>query len=409
MFYEDKTQFSDIAKEIKRGDIIGAEGYAGRSKTGEFSLYVTKLVRLTPCLHDLPTSYFGIQNTELRSRLRFLDLIVNPDARKPFEIKTMIIKEIRKYLDNHDFTEVFTPILSSQAGGANAKPFITFHNDLKMEMFMRVAPELFLKQLVVGGFSRVYEIGQQFRNEGMDQTHDPQFMSMEFYMVGADYNDLMNICEELFCSIIMKVKTSYKLTYQGNEIDFTRPWKRIDIITEIEKSIGEKLPVDLSSESSRQFIDKICQKYHIECNVPRTISRLLDKLIGKFVESQCINPTFIINHPLIMSPLAKPHRDTSMNHLTERFEVFVLGTEYANGYTELNDPYIQRKTFEKQMEEKANGNEEAQEIDNTFIKSLEVGLPPTGGFGMGIERFTMLLSDRSSIQDTIYFPTMRPI
>lgn len=419
MFYDDKEGFKNIAYDIKRGDIIGAEGYPGRSKTGEFSLYVTKIIRLTPCLHDLPSSHFGIKNNEVRARMRCLDLIVNSESRTPFIIKTKLIKEIRKYLDDKDFMEVHTPILSSQVGGAIAKPFVTYHNDLKMDMYMRIAPELFLKQLVVGGFSRVYEIGQQFRNESMDQTHDPQFMSMEFYMVGADYMDLMQMSEDLMSSIVLKIKGSYKFIYNEKEIDFTPPWRRLDIMTELNNGLnkfGIKLledlkDIDLSSPSAKDIFDQICIRVGVDCSAPRTTSRLLDKLIGRFVESQCYNPTFVINHPLIMSPLAKPHRDQShfMKQLTERFEIFVLGTEYGNGYTELNDPQIQCQTFTSQMEEKAQGNDEAQEIDHTFIKALEFGLPPTGGFGMGIERFVMLLSDKNNIQDTIFFPTLRTI
>jgi len=341
----------------------------------------------------------------LRANNRFLDLIVNPTSRNPFIVKTKVIKQIRNFLDGLDFIEVQTPILSGQAGGANAKPFTTYHNDLKMNMFMRIAPELFLKQLIVGGFERVYEIGSQFRNESCDLSHNPEFTSLEFYIMGLDYNDLFTLCEAMMCQIVESIKGSLKFMYQNKEIDFTPPFKRLDIMQEIENGIGQKIPTDISSEETRLFLAEMCNKFGVECSNPRTTARLIDKLAGRFVESQCHNPTFLINHPSIMSPLAKLHRDNPQ--LTERFELFVLGVEYCNAYTELNDPIIQRKTFESQMESKKQGDDEAQDIDHTFIKALEYGLPPTGGFGMGIDRFAMLLSDRDNIRDVLLFPTLR--
>lgn len=408
---DESSSFADLLKTIKRGDIVCGIGHPGRSKTGELSVYVTKLVRCTPSLHELPTSHFGIQDNELRARNRFLDLIVNPSSRKPFIIKSTVIKLIRQYLDKKSFLEVHTPILSGQAGGANAKPFQSYHNDLKMDMFLRIAPELFLKQLIVGGFDRVYEIGPQFRNESIDDSHNPEFISLEFYMTGVDYTDLMFMCEELMSDIVYTLKGSYKFKFTPHdtnvetEVNFTPPFKRLDLTKEVEKGIGCALPNDFSSEETRLFLIEQCNKFNVDCRPPQTIARLFDKLAGKFVESQCVNPTFVINHPLIMSPLAKWHRENPQ--LTERFELFVLGTEYANAYTELNDPFIQKETFSKQMDDKKNGDDEAQEIDHTFIKALEYGLPPTGGFGMGIDRFAMLLSNVNNIRDVILFPTLR--
>lgn len=404
-------QAKQNVKLVRRGDIVGVSGHPGLSKTNELSLYVVDIERLVPTLHDLPTSFFGIQDGELRARNRFLDLMVNPLARHPFVTKTHIIKQLRYYLDNNNFLEVHTPILSSLASGANAKPFKTYHNDLKMNMVMRIAPELYLKQLIVGGFERVYEIGPQFRNESVDDSHNPEFMSLELYQVGVDYIDLMEMCESMMSFIVKNIKGSYKFTYTPHgsdtpvEIDFTPPFRRLDFIEEIEKATNTKIPTDLTTEDARKFLVELCKQHNVECANPQTTPRLLDKLCGKFVESQCINPTFIINHPLIMSPLAKWHREKP--HLTERFELFVLGTEYANAYTELNDPFIQKQTFELQMKDKANGDEEAQEIDHTFIKALEYGLPPTGGFGMGIDRFAMLLSNVNNIRDVILFPTLK--
>jgi len=304
-----------------------------------------------------------------------------------------------------DFIEVHTPILSNTAGGANAKPFITHHNDLDQNMFLRIAPELYLKRLVVGGLPRVYEIGPQFRNESIDLTHNPEFYSLEFYMAFADYYDLIEICENLLKSLIYNIIGNNKFTFDSREIDCSTPFNKIDIIEYLEKNIGE-IPYDVkkdySSELARNYFDNICIKHSIECVNPRTTSRLIDKLIGHYIEPQCINPTFVMNHPCVMSPLAKPHRDNPQ--LTERFELFINGMEIANAYTELNDPVIQRKRFMEQVEFKRSGDSEAQDIDEDFIEALEYGLPPTGGFGLGIERLVMLLTGKNNIKDVTTFP-----
>lgn len=414
IFYKDTSEenFKNIALNVKRGDIIGASGHPGRSKTGELSLYVTELIRLAPCLHEIPSSFFGIADNELRARQRYLDLIVNTESRVPFVIRSKLISGIRRYLDDLNFTEVQTPILSSQVGGASAKPFITFHNDKKIDMFMRIAPELYLKQLVVGGFERVYEIGQQFRNESITYKHNPEFTSLEFYMVGADYINLMWMCEDLIKQLVMNIHGKNKIKYHPHgeneeiDIDFGQKFAVIDMIETLEKETSTKFPDDLFSSSANDFLIELCSKYGIDCE-PKTTAKLIDKLTGHFIEPKCINPTFIINHPRVMSPLAKPHR--SSPNLTERFELFICGMEFANAYTELNDPVVQRQAFEKQMEDRNHGDTEAPEIDHGFIKSLEYGLPPTGGFGMGIDRMAMLLSNRSSIRDVILFPTLVPI
>lgn len=396
--------FHDV-KKIHRGDIIGVNGFVGKSKHGELSLFANSFIILTPCLDVLPKAHFGLSDNVLKRR--YLDMVVNQQIGNTLKIKSQVINHIREYLNKLEFTEVFTPILQNKAGGANAKPFKTHHNDLNADMVMRIAPELFLKQLVVGGMDRVYEIGQQFRNETIDRTHNPEFMSLEFYMAYADYNDLMSMCEVLLSSIVFKIKGNYIVEYfneKQNEtlkLDFTPPFKRIDFMSELEKHIG-KFPDDYTSDEMMEFLKQSCEKNNIICDNPKTIPRLLDKLAGHFLENQCMNPTFLINHPLIMSPLAKYHRDDP--RITERFELFVNYFELSNAYTELNDPLIQRKTFEKQMEDKKNGDEEAQEIDYEFISALEFGLPPCGGFGLGIERFIMLLTNKPFIRDVISFP-----
>ena len=316
----------------------------------------------------------------------------------------MVVQNIKDYLNKMHFTEVNTPILSNQAGGANAKPFETYHNDLKSKMFLRIAPELFLKQLVVGGMERVYEIGPQFRNESADTSHNPEFISLEFYMAYTDYNQLMIIAEDLLSQLVFRIKGKYQFTYQDTEIDFTPPFQRIDFMKELEKYIGQ-IPDNYESVEMKQFLIEKCLEHNVQCSEPKTIPRLLDKLAGHFIEPQCKNPTFLINHPVIMSPLAKWNRDDK--RLTERFELFANFFELCNAYTELNDPLMQRKTFEKQMQDKKDGDSEAQEIDENFINALEIGLPPTGGFGLGIERLVMLLCDKAYIRDVIAFPAHR--
>lgn len=404
-FYITPENFIKDIRTISRGDIVGVSGFPGKTKHGELSIFVRSFQILTPCLDVIPKNYYGISDSV--DTPRYLDMIVNQELGKTMKLKSTVISYIRKYLDDLNFTEVFTPILQNKAGGAQAKPFITHHNDLNIDMVMRIAPELYLKQLIVGGMERVYEIGQQFRNEGIDITHNPEFMSLEFYMAYADYNDLMNIAEELLSRIVYLIKGQYEFEYFNTKlnklvkIDFRPPFKRIDFMQELSKNLG-KFPEDYTTDEMKEFLISACKNHNIDCGLPHTIPRLLDKLADHFIETQCLNPTFVINHPLIMSPLAKWHRDD--NRLTERFELFANYFELCNAYTELNDPLIQKKTFEKQMIDKQNGDDEAQEIDEVFIHALEIGLPPTGGFGLGIERFIMLLSNKSSIKDVISFP-----
>lgn len=350
----------------------------------------------------------GLTNQEVRFRQRYLDLMINESNLEIFKTRSKIIKEIRKYLDDTlDLMEVETPVLNIGVGGAAAKPFQTESNDYKCPLFMRIAPELSLKMLIVGGFNGVYELGKQFRNESNDQTHNSEFTSLEFYIQNHDYHDLMNICEDMMTKIVRNVKNTLLIQYGDKMIDFTPPFKRLDMIDTLEREAKITLPTDLTTNEARENLDKICHDLKVDCSNPRTTPRLLDKLVGKYVEPLCINPTFITGHPQIMSPLAKLDRNGSCR--TERFELFINSTEYSNAYTELNDPNIQLQNFQAQVKDKDMGDDEAMPIDNDFVRALEHGLPPTGGFGLGIDRFVMLLTNNSNIREILFFPTMKPI
>ncbi|XP_068160658.1 lysine--tRNA ligase isoform X2 [Antennarius striatus] len=413
--YKSEADFVTINNKLRRGDIIGVRGNPGKTKKGELSIIPIELTLLSPCLHMLPHLHFGLKDKETRFRQRYLDLILNDYVRQKFITRAKIITYVRSFLDQLGFLEIETPMMNIIPGGAVARPFVTYHNELDMNLYMRIAPELYHKMLVVGGMDRVYEIGRQFRNEGIDLTHNPEFTTCEFYMAYADYNDLMEITEKLVSGMVKHITGGFKVTYhpdgpegQAYEIDFTPPFRRVSMTRDLEKIMGVKFPPPHSynTDETRKFFDELCAQKGVECPPPRTTARLLDKLVGDFLEVTCVNPTFICDHPQVMSPLAKWHR--SEKGLTERFELFVMKKEICNAYTELNDPVRQRELFEQQAKAKAEGDDEAMFIDETFCTALEYGLPPTAGWGMGIDRLTMFLTDSNNIKEVLLFPAMKP-
>jgi len=413
-----ENSFVAVNHSINRGDVIGIIGTPTRSKKGELSIIPDSLQILAPCVRTLPGSQSGLKDQETRYRQRYLDLIMNNKTRETFVARAKIITYIRHFLEAQGFLEVETPMMNVMHGGAAAKPFKTHHESLNQEMFMRVAPELYLKMLVVGGFDRVYEIGRQFRNEGIDMTHNPEFTTCEFYMAYADYEDLMSITETMVAGMVKSITGSYILEYRPDgadqkeplKIDFTPPFKRIPIIEGLEAALGIKLPcpTTYTEESAQQFYEKLLVEKGYEVPVPPTVSKMVDTLVGELLESQATTqPIFITDHPQIMSPLAKWHR--SKKGVTERFELFVSQKEVANAYTELNDPVVQLERFEDQLKDRAAGDDEMiDRIDTNYIRALEYGLPPTAGWGMGIDRMTMFLTDSNNIKEVLLFPAMKP-
>jgi len=392
-------------KLLDIGDFVQVQGYLFFTRTGERTLHVREYRILAKGLRPLPEKYHGLEDVELRQRKRYLDLIANGDeARRIFVTRSRIITAMRLNLDEHGFIEVETPILQPLYGGATARPFVTHHNALDRDLYLRIATELYLKRLIVGGFERVYEIGRDFRNEGIDRNHNPEFTMMECYQAYADYNDIMKLVEDMICYIAQEVKGSSHITYQGTEIDLTPPWNRIRLLDAIDEFTG--IDVNRFPDKDSLAAEMRAQGYEADPRLGR--GRLIDDLKGIMFRKG--NPIlrqalFLTDYPRDVSPLAKQHSE--IPGLVERFQPFIGGLECGNAFTELNDPLDQRARFEDQMRQRAQGDDEAQVLDEDFLEALEVGMPPTGGVGIGIDRLTMLLSDQESIRDVILFPTMR--
>ena len=391
-----------LFKTYDIGDIVGIEGFVFKTKTEEVSVHVEKLVLLSKSLQVLPEKYHGLKDVDLRYRQRYVDLIVNPEVKDAFLTRTKALKALRSYLDERGFLEVETPILNTIAGGANARPFITHHNTLDIPMYLRIANELYLKRLIVGGFDKVYEMGRMFRNEGMDMKHNPEYTAIELYQAYADYKDMMDITENVISHMAEVATGSMKINYQGTEIDFTPPWKRMTM----EECVKEYAGVDFSEINTDEEALAIAREKGIEITPGMRRGEVINAFFEEFGEDKLIQPTFITHHPVEVSPLAK--RNVEDPRRTDRFEAFANRWELANAFSELNDPIDQRGRFEDQVRKRELGDDEACEMDEDFINALEVGLPPTGGLGIGIDRVIMLLTNSTTIRDVLLFPTMKP-
>ena len=406
---DDKELYNVVFKKLlDLGDFIGVEGYVFRTQTGEISVHAQKLTFLSKSIRPLPVVkekdgevYDGFSDPELRYRQRYVDLIVNPDVKETFRKRSIIIKTLRNALDEAGYTEVETPILQPIAGGASARPFITHHNSLDIDLYLRIATELYLKRLIVGGFEGVYEIGKNFRNEGMDKNHNPEFTCMELYVQYKDYNWMMSFTESLLERICIAVNGSTETVIDGKTISFKAPYRRLPIL----EAIREKTGYDLSGKNEDE-IRAICKELKMEIDETMGKGKLIDEIFGEFCEGTFIQPTFITDYPIEMSPLTKKHRDNPA--LTERFELMVNGKELANAYSELNDPIDQEERFQDQLRLSEKGDDEAMFIDQDFLRALQYGMPPTSGIGIGIDRLVMLMTGQSYIQEVLLFPTMRP-
>ncbi len=388
-------------KKFDIGDIIGVEGEVCKTQRGEISVKTTKITLLAKSLIPLPEKFHGLQNMDLKYRQRYVDLIVNSEVRETFIKRSRIVSEVRRFLDNEAFVEVETPILNNQASGASARPFMTHHNALNMDMVLRIALELHLKRLIVGGFERVYEIGRVFRNEGTDTKHNPEFTLLELYQAYTDFEGMMDITERLIKTVAKNVVGTTQIEYGGEKIDLDKPFSRISMTDSVFECSG----VDFSKIDSLENAREVAKKHNIKYEQRHKIGDILNLFFDEYVEKSLIQPTFITDYPVEISPLAK--RNPKNPKITERFELFIIGKEFANAFSELNDPIDQRERFEAQAELKKQGDEEACDVDYDFLNALEYGMPPTGGMGMGIDRLVMLLTNNDSIRDVLLFPTMK--
>lgn len=392
-----------LIKLMDIGDTVGITGTAFRTHMGELSIKANSVEMLSKSLRPLPEKWHGLKDVETRYRQRYVDLIVNPEVRDTFVKRSQIIRSVRDVLDSHDFLEVETPILNTIAGGAAARPFISYHNALDMQVYMRIAPELYLKRLIVGGMDRVYEMGRVFRNEGIDNRHNPEFTSVEIYQAFADYRDMMDLTEEVVVKAAEKVLGTTTINYEGTTIELASPWKRMSMIEAVKEYSGK----DFTNVTDLEEARAIAKELNVAVEPSFGIGKIINACFEEYVEDKLIQPTFITGHPKEISPLAKSNPENP--EITDRFEAYIYGREICNGFTELNDPIDQKERFLKQVEERANGDEEANMMDEDFVNALEYGLPPTGGLGIGIDRLVMFLTNSSTIRDVLFFPTMKPL
>nr|WP_170295596.1 lysine--tRNA ligase [Chengkuizengella sediminis] len=396
----EENQF-DAYKMLDIGDIVGVKGFVFKTKTGETSVKATEVTVLSKSLYPLPEKFHGLKDVELRYRQRYVDLIMNQDVQETFILRSKIIQSMREYLNQKSFLEVETPTLHAIAGGAAARPFITHHNALDMQLYMRIAIELHLKRLIVGGMEKVYEIGRVYRNEGISTRHNPEFTMLELYEAYANFEDIMQLTEEMIGHIAEQVLGTKVVDYQGVKVDLGTPWKRISMVDAIKDVVGVDFNIQMTDEEAHQ----LAKKHNVKVEPTMAFGHIVNEFFETFVEETLIQPTFVYGQPVEISPLAK--KNEADPRFTDRFELFIVAREHANAFTELNDPIDQRERFESQIKEREQGNDEAHMMDDDFIRALEYGMPPTGGLGIGMDRLVMLLTDSPSIRDVLLFPTMK--